>query len=304
MEELGIKLGTNLKLSEKERNVLVIGRKEVEEALVGFNLCAVVEVLTIKEVNRDIFIDRFTSLWRGKSGVSIRDLGNKRFLARFVAEQDLIRVTNADQPWTYKDELVMVADRTHAGKDRWAPLTHRSFWVQLHNILPLNMTGAVALSIGGLVGSVITVDRSVSKECIRRFLRVKVSLNVKEPLMRGTHVQFPNEGMTWVDFKYEGLPNYCLICGLLGHPTRICKGSLPSEDADEGGEVGRPALLPFQNIDALTDLRGNLLRSGNRHRAGSGESKDTKGSKWQQQSGDTGSARTGSLGKFSSTSGN
>ena len=136
MEELGVNLGAKLKLSEKERSVLVIGMKEVEEALVGFNLCAVVEVLTTKEVNRDVFIDRFTSLWRGRSGVSIRDLGSRRFLARFVSEQDLTRVTKAEQPWMYKDDLVMTADRSHAGKDRWAPLTHGNFWVQLHNIPP------------------------------------------------------------------------------------------------------------------------------------------------------------------------
>lgn len=41
--------------------------------------------------------------------------------------------------------------------------------------------------------------------------------------MRGTFVNFPDEGKVWVDFKYESLPKYCLICGLLGHPTRVCK---------------------------------------------------------------------------------
>ena len=30
MEELGVKLGTNLKLTEEERKVIVIGRKDVE----------------------------------------------------------------------------------------------------------------------------------------------------------------------------------------------------------------------------------------------------------------------------------
>ncbi|KAB2635843.1 hypothetical protein D8674_026377 [Pyrus ussuriensis x Pyrus communis] len=114
MEELGVKLGSNLKLSKKERKVIVMGRKEAEEALIGFHFCPVVEVFTTKEVHRDVFIDIFTSLWRGKSGVLIRDLGGRRFLACFVTEQDLIRVIEADHPWTFKDDLVMVENRTHA----------------------------------------------------------------------------------------------------------------------------------------------------------------------------------------------
>lgn len=84
----------------------------------------------------------------------------------------------------------MVADRTKAGKNRWEPLSLGYFWMQLHNIPPLSMTGAVALAIGGLVGTVLKVDRNVNKECIGRFLRVKVRFNVKEQLMRETYVRF------------------------------------------------------------------------------------------------------------------
>lgn len=45
--------------------------KEVEEALVGFHDIMIAKVLTFKVVNMDAFINRFTSLWRGKEGVSI-----------------------------------------------------------------------------------------------------------------------------------------------------------------------------------------------------------------------------------------
>lgn len=203
MEELEVKLGSNLKLLEKERKVIVIGRNEVEEALIGFHFYVVVEVLTTKEVHRDVFLDRLSSQWRRKCGVSIRDLGCRRFFARFVTEQDLTCVTKVDHPWMFKDDLIMVEDKTHASKNRWEPLTLGLFWMQLHNIPLLSMIGVVAQAIGGLVGTVLKVDRSVSKECIGRFLRVKVRFNVNELLMRGTHVQFHNEWMIWVDFKYQ-----------------------------------------------------------------------------------------------------
>lgn len=39
--------------------------------------------------------------------------------------------------------------------------------------------------------------------------------------MRGTQVEFPDEGNLWVDFRYEGFLDYCLICGKIEHATDL-----------------------------------------------------------------------------------
>lgn len=62
MEELGQNLGSELQFTDKEREGVVIGRKEVEEALIGFHSILLAEVLTERVVNAEAFIDRFTSL--------------------------------------------------------------------------------------------------------------------------------------------------------------------------------------------------------------------------------------------------
>lgn len=94
------------------------------------------------------------------------------------------RVLDADQPWFFKTDLVMVADRIEIGLNRWTLLSLGVFWVQFHNVSVLCMTHAVAESIGGLIGSVRKVDKSGSHDCIGRFLRVKIRFNVCEPLMK------------------------------------------------------------------------------------------------------------------------
>ncbi|KAM2511008.1 hypothetical protein PS1_035441 [Malus domestica] len=134
------------------------------------------------------------------------------------------------------------------------------------------MTQAVAESIGGLLGTVKSVDKSGSRDCIGRFLRVKIKFNVREPLMRGTFDNFPDEGRMWVDFKYEGLPKYCLICGLLGHATRVCRGSqdLGKSDGEPIEDLGEG--LAFKGLDALTDLRGKPLGVGGSARTPRGSS--------------------------------
>lgn len=73
----------------------------------------------------------------------------------------------------------------------------------------------------GKIGMVIKVDKFASWECIGRFLRVRIRLNLRESLMRGMMVKFPDEGRVWVQFKYERLPNYCFYSGKLGHVSRV-----------------------------------------------------------------------------------
>ncbi|KAM1584448.1 hypothetical protein ACFX1Z_037426 [Malus domestica] len=152
----------------------------------------------------------------------------------------------------------MIADCTARGNHRWDSLSLGMFWVQFHNVPPLCMTEGVALAIGGCMGTVMRVDKSSSRDCIGRFLRVKMRFNVREPLMRGTFVNFLDDGRVRVEFKYECLPRYCLICGLLGHAMRVCGDK--HIGVNEGGNHGRrDEFYAFKNLDAVIDLKGKPM---------------------------------------------
>ncbi|KAL0005102.1 hypothetical protein SO802_012663 [Lithocarpus litseifolius] len=49
------------------------------------------------------------------------------------------------------------------------------------------------------------------------FLRVRVAVNVLEPLCRGRRVTFNDDSNGWVSSRYERLPNFCFWCGHLDH---------------------------------------------------------------------------------------
>ncbi|KAM1090527.1 hypothetical protein ACFX19_018348 [Malus domestica] len=158
-------------------------------------------------------------MWRRMDGVSIRALGWARFMARFVGHRDMCPVLEAEKPWLFWYDIVLVVDG--ACHDQWAePLYLVTMWVQLHNVPLLNMTEAVALAIGSLIGKVVKVDKDDGKDCIGHFLCVKISFDVREPLMRRANVEFLDDETIWINFRYEGLPGYCLICGKVGHATR------------------------------------------------------------------------------------
>ncbi|CAL2225256.1 unnamed protein product [Prunus armeniaca] len=154
----------------------------------------------------------------GLDDVSIKEIGNLPFLVRFCNKKDKLPDM---EPWTFRDSLVVLVD-ARAGLDtREVEFHHSTYWIQLHGILPLNMTTMVAQKIGSLVGKVLEV------------------------------VQFPDDGAKWVNFQFEFLPEYCFVCGHLGHPSRIYIEKLEADQDLTESKV--EVLHNFSGLEAMED---------------------------------------------------
>ncbi|CAL9020379.1 unnamed protein product [Prunus brigantina] len=186
------------------------------------------------------------------------------------------------EPWTFRDGLVLLTE-VQTGVDARTVLVDMGvFWVQLLGISPLNMTTMVAKKVGALIGRVLEVDQAHGIDCIGRFLRVRIKFDVGQPLMRGTFVAFPGEGSKWIDFKYEFLPEYCLVCGCIGHPSRLCLER--SSDASSNTNARADALLAFAGLEAVEDIRGRRLKGSLRRGSRGGSRADKQGS-WRREKG-------------------
>lgn len=65
------------------------------------------------------------------------------------------------------------------------------------------------------------------------FLRIKVSMDMKQPINRGTMVRFKDKSLR-VHFKYERLPTFFFVCGRLGRQMEGCEALI--ELGEEGYE--------------------------------------------------------------------
>ncbi|RYR66983.1 hypothetical protein Ahy_A03g013194 [Arachis hypogaea] len=80
----------------------------------------------------------------------------------------------------------------------------------------LNDTTKVIGDMMGLVSEVEDPWRDT--KLMRTFLRVKVALDVTEPLPTGFYLERDDLPNAWIHFKYERIQDhYCLNCGRLGH---------------------------------------------------------------------------------------
>lgn len=70
------------------------------------------------------------------------------------------------------------------------------------------MTTEVAEKLCDIIGKVV---RSIGVETEEGscFMRVRVKVDIAEPLCRGRLITFKNGEKTWVVYKCERLPNFC-----------------------------------------------------------------------------------------------
>lgn len=55
-----------------------------------------------------------------------------------------------------------------------------------------------------------------------RFVRIRVCMNVFKSILRSLMLQIGNRPKSWVNFKYNFLPLFCHLCGIIGHDIHVC----------------------------------------------------------------------------------
>jgi hypothetical protein len=77
-------------------------------------------------------------------------------------------------------------------------------------------------SIGQLLGNVEAVEfhEYSGKKMI---IKIKVAINVNQPIQAGILIGNHKDGTFWIDFRYERLPQVCFTCGILGHGDKLCQ---------------------------------------------------------------------------------
>ena len=83
-------------------------------------------------------------------------------------------------------------------------------------------------------------------------MRVRVTIDISQPLCRGKVVLLDSGKEMWVPFKYERLPSLCFWCGCLTHHDRDCElwveseGSLTPESQQFGPWLKAAPFMPSQ----------------------------------------------------------
>jgi hypothetical protein len=119
---------------------------------------------------------------------------------------------------------------------------------------------------------------------VGKYLRVKVRMPINRPLMRGTTVEIDDSGKTlWCPFEYEFLPNFCYVCGMIGHLDKECTIKLKKGEEPQYGRWLR--WMPQRKQNLVDGKRGWSDKGGNRSVswASGGSKHGSDGSTWRKE---------------------
>ncbi|VFQ94308.1 unnamed protein product [Cuscuta campestris] len=196
-----------------------------KEPTVVFDSCLVGRFLTERPVNFVAMKNTMASLWRPEEGMTAREMGDGLYVFQFGAEVELKRVLDMC-PWTFNNQL-LILDRLDGHKDpRDVPLHHMFIWVQVHGLRRGFFSDRVAQRLDAEIGEFMESDPKNYSNPWATYLRIRVKVDVRKPLRKGTKMKKEGEEWFHVSFAYERLPTFCFVCGCLGHGERFCPAVL------------------------------------------------------------------------------
>ncbi|XP_060960746.1 uncharacterized protein LOC133031286 [Cannabis sativa] len=209
-----------ISLEDEEAGVLIGGDDEGDETTFDDRWCLVRKFLTGRPVDFDAMRHLMASLWQPGKGVFIKELGTNRYLFQFFHELDVQTVIDGS-PWTF-NRSPLVFHRLNKGEDPKEVALHKlDFWVQIHDLKSGYMLEKVVRSAGAYIGTYVKSDPKNFNGLWREYLRVRTTVDIEKPLKRRMKLCKENGDWIWANFKYEHLPTFCFVCGIIGHADRF-----------------------------------------------------------------------------------
>ncbi|KAL9663336.1 hypothetical protein QQ045_028176 [Rhodiola kirilowii] len=167
-------------------------------------------------------------------------------IAEFWNSADMMRVKDGG-PWLCLGTVALIHDWCPDLASEEIAMSRLGVWARLHN-LPIGAAMSdkeIGKKLAPHIGRFVKVDSEGTK---KKFISVRVEIDIDKPIVKGFHLRRPNRESLWVSVKYERLPNLCSECGRLSHEGEQCKEDrlkdsveleTQSEDEIDGNGKGR-----------------------------------------------------------------
>jgi hypothetical protein len=166
-------------------------------------------------------------------------------------------------PWMFDTDLLAMEEfDPNKALDDYL-FTHVPVWVRVYKLPLGKMKRDMAVLICDRVGEFMEVDGMEDNLEIGRCLRIKVRKCLAEPLMHGMMVEIDEKGKTiWCPMEYEHLPDFCYICGLIGHVEKSCSQKLKRVEELQFGKwlrwvpPKRRVISPIKEVGQIAEEGG------------------------------------------------
>lgn len=249
----------NITLDDEEDGGLALEAQVGDEGTEGFqdfdaNLCLVGRFITEGVVDFPAMRQTLVALWRPGKGVYIKEIDTNLYLFQFYHEIDIKRVCSGS-PWSYNRKALIIARMKEGDIPRGINLNKLELWVQIHDLRVGFMTEKVVQEVGNYIGDYIESCQHNFKGVWREYLRVRVAVDLSKPLKRKMKVRKAGNEWFWIVFKYENVPTFCFICGIIGHSEKFCSRLFDTTESEITRPYGSWMRAPFKRQTNLIGER-------------------------------------------------
>lgn len=220
--ELGDVVEQTRKMLSSELVLTLPEEEEYPELYANYNLF-LARVCSDKPVGRGLIRDVIQQLWRSRAEWTVEEVRPGMFKMRFW-DMNQLKFVLDKRPWAVKGNQMIIR--------RWPPelrLTEVNmdlcpFWVQGHGLPPKFQSEKMAKELAPLIGDFLQYHQGWGgRGGMGDYLRMQCEVDVSKPLMAGFFLNRGEGHMSWIQFKYERLANFCYKCGKIGHGQGDCK---------------------------------------------------------------------------------
>ncbi|KAH9735378.1 hypothetical protein KPL71_017712 [Citrus sinensis] len=193
-------------------------------------------------------------------------LGNNIFMFKFAEETDKKRVLSGG-PWHFDRAIIVLTEPQGIEEVTKQSFSWTSFWVQIRNVPIACMEKDFLQALGGKIGIVEEVETDDNGDCFGEFARIRISVNITQPLERILFLKQEGEPDIPMPVVYERLTDFCFCCGIIGHQYKECE-NYKSQQKEE---------LPYGNWMKATTVGSQARRYQKREKlsyGGGGKSEE------------------------------
>ncbi|KAL8511697.1 hypothetical protein ACS0TY_018211 [Phlomoides rotata] len=227
--------------------------------------CLIGKVISNKSFNSFGLLEAMKRAMNPPRGFTANEIGKNLFSFQFRSHTDMLGVL-AREPWHFDKNVILLKELKRGEQPSTITFDSTNFWVRLYDLPVVARTLKSTNLIGGKIGEVLEVDMG-SMEGIARSVQIKVKVDFRKPLKAGIQLEMGTRKRVWIEFKYERLPFFRYLCGMLGHMRRECDladGGDEMEDLlDEKLPFGEwMRVLPMKKATVSLDDQKNPKESG------------------------------------------
>ncbi|KAJ1421140.1 Zinc knuckle CX2CX4HX4C [Sesbania bispinosa] len=244
-----------------------------EDVLEGVDRChrsLVGKFLTEKPVHTNSLQNALTGIWCNPKGLKVEELEPKLFQFFLNEEKDLDRILRGSL-WIFRNSWLVLNRRERNSEPALLNFSIVPLKIQIWG-LPLHCR---TVQMGRKIGECMGVVRESEIFEVRdrgSFIKILVDFDTTKPLLPGVNIGNRVDGVLWVDFRFERLPQFCYTCGLIGHEEDTCNSDHAKTNNSENAEHD---FGPWLRASAVSRKVSNLARGDPTHSEKRGQHKKT-----------------------------